>query len=203
MFIMLMVVYFYTGLVDSNIWTGLLIFLLVPLLQFLITPFFRLIGLFRYLSPMVIVFAPNKKRFDLHNGTSFDYLITGLYRDSGLSLRNKMMGHYIDALLNIVQMIENKEIPETIIVRGSSYFFSARTAEKLGFKVSGTSIPERLNILLNYVDLLWMYSLANDRLQLPDLRNIKTASTSGTELVAHRDQLIRIKNLLNRDRPSI
>ncbi len=48
---------------------------------------------------------------------------------------------------------------------------------------------EKLNILVNYLDLLWMYSLAQGKIAFPRLNNIKTAEMKGTDLVANKAKL--------------
>ena len=165
------------------------IFIVVPLCQFLSTPFFKLIGLYNYLSPMLLVFAASDKKYDLHNGTSFDYLFVMRKYKPGKKWRGKIWDYYIIGLLKIIEKIENKSLSENVVVRGSSYFFSDRTAKILGFKLSKTNMFEKLNILANYLDLLWMYSLAQGKIAFPNLNNIKTAEIKGADLVANKAKL--------------
>lgn len=174
------------------------IFIVVPLCQFLSTPFFKLIGLYNYLSPMLLVFCASDKKYDLHNGTSFDYLFVMQKYKPGKKFRGKIWDYYIIGLLKIIEKIENKSLSENVVVRGSSYFFSDRTAKMLGFKLSKTNMFEKLNILANYLDLLWMYSLAQGKIAFPNLNNIKTAEIKGTDLVANKAKLKELSSYLKR-----
>jgi len=183
MFIIMLAIFtIWMKIVVKNSLGFFLIFIVAPLGQFFTTPFFRLIGLYRYLSPMLLVFGASDKKYDLHNGTSFDYLFV-------------MRG----GLLRIVEKIENKSLSENVIVRGSSYFLSDRTAKRLGFQLSKTNIVEELNILANYLDLIWMYSLAQGELVFPSLKNIKTAEIKGTDLVANKTKLKALFSFLRRN----
>ena len=184
---------FWINLSNDSPASHLLIFVFVPIWQFLFTPFFKLIGLYRYLSPMVLVFSPTNKKYDLHNGTSFDYLFSMQGIKPGIEWRKLMLVYYLDALLEIVDSIEKGNLPDTVEVRGSSYFFSERTARKLGFEIDKTGVFEKINLLINYVDLLWMYSLASGSLRWPDLRNIKTAKTTGRKLLQQKSGLLALK----------
>lgn len=195
--IQLIILDWWVRLIDQSIFAFLLIFIMVPLLQFLVTPLFRLLKVYTYLSPMMLVFAANKRSLDLHNGTSFDYLFNMRGVKPGKSWQNKMLSFYLEGLLNIIHEIEHKALPETVIIRGSSYFFSDRTAHRLGFEVLKTSLPEKINIVFNYLDLLWMYSLSKGKLTFPNLKNIKTVKTSGTKLVGEKQRLLILKEFID------
>ncbi len=179
-------------MIQSNFYF-LLIFLYVPAFQFLLSPLFTLIGMYKYLSPMLLAYAPNPKKYDLHNGTSFDYLFLYQKGTRGYLWQSILLKYYLDGLLAIVQELEEEKIPESIVIRGSSYFFSERTAQKLGFELRSTGFAEKLNIIANYLDLLWMYSLSKGRLRFPRLNNVKTAQTTGANLKEKKEELLNLK----------
>ena len=195
--ILLIILDWWGNLIDQSVLAFLPIFIMVPLLQFLTTPLFRLLKVYTYLSPMLLVFAANKRSLDLHNGTSFDYFFNMKGVKPGKSWQNKMLSFYLEGLLEIIYKIEHEALPETVIIRGSSYFFSERTAHKLGFEVIKTSLPEKINIVFNYLDLLWMYSLSKGKLTFPNLKNIKTVKTNGTNLVSKKQKLLELKEFID------
>jgi len=186
MIIMLFITYLWFKLTSVSPFFTLLILLLAPLFQFCITPFFSLLGVYKYLSPMLLIFSPNSKKYDLHNGTSFDYLLVMRKYQKGRILRQKMLEYFIEGLLKIVDEVENETISKEIEISGSSYFFSERTATRLGFELTKSSSAAKTNIVLNYLDLLWMYSLAKGKIACPDLSNIKTATNSGERLYENK-----------------
>jgi hypothetical protein len=51
----------------------------------------------------------------------------------------------------------------------------------------------------NYLDLIWMYSLAQGKLAFPNLKKIKTASIKGTDLVANKAKLETLSAYLNKE----
>ena len=161
----------------------LLFIIFVPVGQFAFTPFFRLIGVYNYYSPMLLGYMANNHQIDLHSGGSFDYLFVMRKYRAGIEIRTKLLLYHIEGLIKIIQLIENKSIPESVNIVGTSYFFNDRTLSKIGFEIVKPSLFYRLNLFINFIDLIWMYSLSQGKLSIPKLWNAKKASISGAKLV--------------------
>jgi len=175
----------------------LLFFIIIPVTQFFISPFFRVVGYYNYLSPMLLAIAQGTKRYDIHNGTSFDYLLHMRKINCGTPWQNRLLYFYLTGLLEVIRRVENDEIPEEIIIRGSSYFFSENTALRLGFRLEKPPVMVYYKIITDYIDLTWMYSCSKRRLAFPSLKNVKAAVTTGRELCLHKAQLIILQKKLS------
>ena len=163
--------------------------LYVPISQFLYTPLFKLTGGYTYYSPMLLGYMANEQQIDLHSGTSFDYLFVFRNQRAGVSLRNKLLMYHCEGLLNIISQIENKRIPESVQIVGTSYFFNERTLQKLGFQIEKASLFYRANLFINFIDLFWMYSLSRGKVSFPALWDAKKAAIKGDKLVAQKKHL--------------
>ena len=164
----------------------LLFIIYVPVGQFAFTPFLKLIGVYRYYSPMLLGYMANDRQIDLHSGGSFDYLFVMRKCKSGIALRNRLLIYHFEGLLNLVRLIENKKIPETVNIVGTSYFFNNRTLQKMGFEIINPSLFYRLNLFVNFIDLIWMYSLSKGKFSIPNIWNAKKASITGINLIESR-----------------
>ncbi len=172
----------------------LLFIIYVPIGQFVFTPFFRLIGVYKYYSPMLLGYMANNLQIDLHSGGSFDYLFVMRKCKAGFEIRNRLLIYQLEGLINIIQLIENKNIPETVNIVGTSYFFNNRTVHKMGFEITSPSLFYRTNIFINFIDLIWMYSLSKGKFSIPKLWNAKKASTTGAKLIESKKQLEELYN---------
>jgi len=165
----------------------LLFIIYVPFGQFAVTPLFRLIGVYKYYSPMLLGYMANNLQIDLHSGGSFDYLFVMRKYKSGIELRNRLLTYQLEGLTNLIQLIENKSIHETVNIVGTSYFFNNRTLHKMGFEIVNPSLFYRLNLFVNFIDLIWMYSLSRGKFSIPKIWDAKKASISGSRLLAKKD----------------
>lgn len=167
-----------------------LIFIIyIPFGQFAFTPLFKLIGVFNYYSPMLLGYMANDREIDLHSGSSFDYLFVMRKYRAGIELRNNLLLYHIEGLIKIIELIENKSIPETVSIVGTSYFFNVRTLNKVGFNIVNPSLFYRINLFINFIDLIWMYSLSKGTFSIPKLWEAKKASITGTKLIESKKQL--------------
>jgi len=161
----------------------------VPISQFLYTPLFKLTGGYTYYSPMLLGYMVNGQQIDLHSGTGFDHLFVLRKVKPGIELRNRLLAYHVEGLLNLISLIEKKQIPASVAIVGTSYFFSDRTLAKLGFKIEKASLFYRANLFINFIDLVWMYSLARGTFSIPKVWDAKKASIQGAMLVAQKQQL--------------
>jgi hypothetical protein len=167
----------------------LLFFVYIPIGQFSFTPFFTLLGVYRYYSPMLLGYTPSDTQIDLHSGGSFDYLFVMRKYKSGIELRNRMLLFQLEGLKKIIQLIEDKAVPESVNIVGTSYFFSNRTVQRIGFELIEPSFFYRINLFVNFLDLLWMYSLSQGKWAIPKVWQAKKAQITGQKLVEHKVQL--------------
>ena len=164
-------------------------FLYVPVSQFLFTPIYTLTGGYTYYSPMLLGYMANDTQIDLHSGTSFDHLFVLRKYSSGTPLRNRILLYHLEGLLQLIQLLEEQRIPESVNIVGTSYFFNDRTLLKLGFQIEKASLFYRINLLINGIDLFWMYSLSQGKLAIPTLWDAKKASIQGNQLVQSKPKL--------------
>jgi hypothetical protein len=175
----------------------LLIIFYVPIGQFSFTPFFTLLGVYRYYSPMLLGYTPSDTQIDLHSGGSFDYLFVMRKYKSGIEWRNKLLLFQLEGLKKIIQLIEDKVVPESVNLVGTSYFFSNRTVQRIGFELTEPSLFYRINLFVNFLDLFWMYSLAQGKWSIPKVWQAKKVQITGQKLVEHKVQLEALYNKLS------
>ena len=161
----------------------ILFLIYVPIGQFTSTPFFKLVGIYTYYSPLLLGYMANSIKIDLHSGGSFDYLFVMRKYKSGIEMRNRLLIFHLEGLICIIRLIENKSIPDTVSIVRTSYFFNDRTLYTMGFKIEKPSFIYRINLFVNFIDLFWMYSLAQGRLSIPKIWNAKKAKISGVKLI--------------------
>lgn len=104
-------------------------------------------------------------------------------------MRNRLLLFQLEGLKKIIQLIEDKAVPESVNIIGTSYFFSDRTVQRIGFELIEPSLFYRVNLFVNFLDLLWMYSLAQGKWALPKVWQAKKVQITGQKLVEHKVQL--------------
>lgn len=92
------------------------------------------------------------------------------------------MIYQLEGLINLINLIEHKSIPETVRIVGTSYFFKSRTLNKLGFDIENPSLFYRINLFVNFIDLFWMYSLSQGKRSIPKIWYVKKAKINGLKL---------------------
>ena len=167
----------------------LLFLFYVPIGQFSFTPFFTLVGVYKYYSPMLLGYTPSDTQIDLHSGGSFDYLFVMRKYKSGIEMRNRLLLFQLEGLKKIIQLIEDKAVPESVNIVGTSYFFSDRTAKKIGFELIDPSLFYRINLFVNFLDLVWMYSLSQGKWAIPKVWKAKKVQITGQKLLENKGQL--------------
>lgn len=161
----------------------------IPISQFLFTPIYKLTGGYTYYSPMLLGYMANDKQIDLHSGTSFDYLFVLRKYKLGTVLRTRILMYHLDGLLKLIHLIENKQLPGSVNIIGTSYFFSERRLNSLGFKIEKATLFYRINLFINFIDLFWMYSLSKGKIAIPAVWDAKKASINGQTLLLQKTKL--------------
>lgn len=171
----------------------------LPLLQFLFTPILRLFRFYKYLSPMVLSIVYSKKNIELHNGTSFDYFLNMKWSDRGSRAQKILWLNYFYAFLALIEKVETGKTPADAVIKGHSYFFNNRTAEKLGFTVSPADSKWKWNSIFNGIEIICLYSYSQGKWAIPKLAEVKTAATTGEKLVSKKELIQNLAARFEKD----
>ncbi len=176
------------------------LFLVAPLLMTLTTPILRVVGAFKYYSPLFLVFGESKTRIEIHSGPSIDYLLHLRGVRPGQELQRTVLAFYLQGLLNIADKVSEAEDPSAITIEGTSYFFSDRSVERMGFKVSPGGWFHRLNLLFSFLELFLLNSLSAGKMDIPNIFKVKKASMTGDRMLEHREYLQRLYDRMATER---
>lgn len=172
---------------------ALIIVFIAPLESLLLTPLYTITGRFTYLSPLLLA-TSSTTALELHVGTLYDYANNLNKRDCGKRAQQIVLKFILEGLLNICNQIESNKITGDTEISATSYFFSPRTAKKLGFKLTKTSKLEQFNLLSVYISLLIRLSFTRGTLTFPRVSEIKKITITADELFKHQEV---IKSMLS------
>ena len=161
----------------------------LSLFQFSVTPFLRATGFYRYHSAMLKSTLRTGRTWEIHGGTSLDYLLFLRVGEPSASTLRRLLVSYLEGLRDIALRVEAGEIPPDMSVTGTSYFFSEHSARRLGFRIERAGFRLRCVLALYFLDLLVLYSLARGRLAVPNVLNARRVVISGGELARNRPAL--------------
>ena len=110
----------------------------------------------------------------------------------GIDSRNRILLYHLEGLLNIITKVENGQVPKTVVVSGTSYFFNEKTVNRLGFEYENPSLFYRINFLVNFIDLTWMYSLSQEKSSIPKVWKAKKAIVTASNLLNRKELLMEL-----------
>ena len=189
----------FSGLIIGWYWTIFLYPLIFVIAQFIDTPLGYRSGRLIYFSPLFLVEKVKTDEYVLHGGTAFDYFFVFTWKDKGESARRQVMKSFLSGLLEFAEHLDRNQLSE-VKVRGSSYFFNERNAQRYGFEVLNTEMSQKIILGLNFAVLLLMYSFTKGKLSFPPIREIKTVSSTGRNLIDTKDQISRVLSRMGKGR---
>ena len=175
----------------------LLLLPLIPVFEsLLLTPLYRLSGRFVYYSNTLFVTRIGN-RLQLHAGTLYDYMRLLRRHEYGPKAQRKLTVQLLQGLLVICDDIADGKFKDDTPISATSYFFSDRSAVKLGFISASVEPIERLNLLLSSISLAIRLSISKGRLSWPNVKHIRHIHTTAGKLVEQRATIVRLLRHLN------
>lgn len=179
----------------NPIWT-LLTLLLIPISQFAVSPLFTLLGIYQYVSPILLIYLPTQKSYELHHASSFDYVFLWQQMKHCPDRKKQILVYYLEGLINLIKLIEAKKVSADVVIEGNTYFVNKRTSRLMGLSLTEAGKFKKACLYLNFLDLLWMYSFTCKKLQLPSLNHAGYLKGSGHQLVANKHKLLSLYHRL-------
>lgn len=180
------------------------IFLCLIITLSIIAPFFDVPAMTKkgkliYYSSLLITEKENKGTIVIHGGSLFDYVFVIDTTFSGKQRTNFILQKYLEGILNLIQAYEATD-NTSVRIKGTTYILNARTAEKIGLKITKTDFLQKLILTYNYVNILVSNSIAKRKIAFPKLHNIKTFESSIEELIKRKTFIEGLNNKLKATR---
>jgi len=186
--LLVILVTFYISWKSGVYWVGGVVFgiILSVIAPFFDTPSLKKSGDLIYYSPLFLAEKPQDGKIILHGGTLFDYVFVIDRRTNGKQRTNFILQQYLEGLLNLIEVNQNKKT-ENFKISGTSYIINERTAQRVGFKVVKTDFLQKAILMVNYFNVLLTYSIAKGSLSFPKLSDTKTFETTIDKLIKQKD----------------
>lgn len=176
----------------------LLLIIIKPLFNYAFTPILKKFGRLRYCSPLFMYMAKGRNRYEIHNGTIYDFIKEGGFIEEGGKFKRKNMLYYILGLKEIIRLAEQGKLPAGSLFYGYTYYLSANTIRKLGLKCENAGVIRLILFYFDYVNLLIQFSLVNGKLTFPNPGNLRKITFTGEMLIQSKLQIEKISDLLTR-----
>ena len=176
-------------------WLPLLLvapFVMAPLESLLLTPLYALTGRFTYHSAMLLSTRGADGALELHTGTLLDY---ATFLDRGMRgprAARAVLAEVVRGLLAIAAAVERGGIAPATEVLATSYFFSLRTMERLGFRMRAAPRFVVFNLATAFVSVALRLSWVRGRPSLPDLSRVRQGVVLAGELARRAPELRRV-----------
>jgi hypothetical protein len=126
----------------------------------------------------------------------FDCILSGLFFGKRGGFKDLMLFFLVDGMLNIVNEVEAGKIDREAEIRGSSYLFNKKTAQKFDFQAMEMKMSHKYILYLNYLEILLVFSFSKGRFALPNIGDFKSVKTTGIQLMEHKDYVERLHEIL-------
>lgn len=145
--------------------------------RYITTPLFRRLGLYRYYSPMFFTQPFGSGRLELHLGTTWDFF-------AQKNVRQQLLLHYLGVgVAGLIAAIKSGEVPLDTQLRGTMYFLSSHTLERLGFHVRKPLPLEYVAFASNYLEICLLQTIVRRRLSFIDIRRVRMINATARDLV--------------------
>jgi hypothetical protein len=160
-------------------------------IQYITTPLLRKTGYYTYFSPLFFIMPINKKTYEIHLGTSWDFFRLNKKKPTVFLIL------LLEGLINLIDSVENKKISPNTVFKAKIHFFKKETLERFGFQVKKFNTFEYLLFIFQYIELFLLKLLVQKSFNPPDIRKVVKVSFSASELVEKKDLLLQTYKEIN------
>ena len=163
--------------------------------RWITTPLLKELGIYRYYSPMFFTQPFGTGRLELHLGTTWDF-----FAQKNVT-QQVLLRHLGSGVKGLIEAIKAGEVPLDTKLRGTMYFLSSTTLERLGFHVRQPLPLEYVAFVSNYLEICLLQTIVRRRLSFIDIRRVRMINATAGELLLHEPHLIPIIDRLSSRSP--